>query len=193
MRDSLSHADEHAAEECPFWLKPEPDFDGFQTDTNRIVLLGESMGGLALIYQDRVLLGGGGALRLLLGYGVTDRLTIAGGLEVGGAGGVSGIGDDEQALVARPTAAIPLVFRVHDDTWLYDFEVAALSLYHDRAVLLPPGLRGAFGLGIGSVRIGAIMPVIMGFVGYEHHPEFRDLPMSHALRVGTRIGVNYDP
>jgi hypothetical protein len=194
MRDALTYADEHAAEECPFWLKPDPEFAGVQTDTDRFVILAESFGGLSLIYQGQVLFGFGGAFRLMPGYGVTDRLTIALGIELGGSGGVSGVGSDaEQKLTARPEGAVPLTFRLHDDTWIYAFEVAGLTQYHDGHVAWPPGVRGLFGVGIGSVRIGALMPFALGFLSYEYFPAFRDLPESHGVRLGTSVGVNFDP
>ena len=195
MRALLTHADEHAAADCPFWLGPDPDFAGVQMDTDRFLLLGESIGGLSIIFQtDKPALGGGGGLRLLPGYGFSDRLTIAAGIEVGGAGFVSQPDDGgAQTVSARPTGAVPLIVRIHDDTWLFDMEVAALTQLHDGALSLPPGLRVAAGVGIGSVRIGSIMPYALGIVGYELMPEFRDLAFSQALRIGTRVGFNYDP
>jgi hypothetical protein len=193
MRGALAYADERAAERCPFWLRPDPEFAGVQTDTDRVVILAESLGGLSLILRDGIQFGGGGALRIMPAYGFSDRLTVASGLEVGGQGSISGVGtDEEQELEARPTGAIPLLFRLHDDTWVYDFEAAAISQYYQQAIS-PPGLRTAFGVGIGSVRIGSFMPYFVGFLAHEIEPSFKDLPLSHAIRVGTRIGINFDP
>ena len=114
------------------------------------------------------------------------------GLELGGFGAISQ-SDGESELTARPMGGVPLLVRLHDDTWLYDFEVTPLLQYHDSTVSFPPGVRGAFALGIGSVRIGSIMPVGMAYVGYEFQPAFRDLARTHAISVGTRVGVNFDP
>lgn len=195
MRELLEHADEQAAQDCPFWMKTDPDFAGVQTDTDRFLMLAESIGGLSIIFQtDRPALGGGGGLRLLPGYGFNDRLTIVAGVEVGGAGFVSQPDDGgEQTVSARPTGAVPLVVRIHDDTWLFDVEVAALTQLHDGALSSPPGLRVAGGVGIGSVRIASFMPYALGIVAYELMPEFRDLQLSQAFRIGTRVGFNYDP
>jgi hypothetical protein len=194
MRGTLIHADEQASERCPFWLEADPEFSGVQTDTHKFILLGESFGGLSLIFRDGIQFGGGGAFRLFGGWGPTDRLTLALGVEVGGQGAVSGVGtDEEQELQARPTGALPLLIRLHDDTWVYDFEVAAITQYYQEALSLPPGVRAAFGIGIGSVRIGSFMPMAVGFIGYEFEPEFKDLPVSHAIRLGTRVGLNFDP
>ncbi len=195
MRALLEHADELSAQDCPFWMEPDPDFAGVQTDTDRFVMLAESIGGLSFIFQaDDPALGGGGGLRLLPGYGFNHRLTIVAGVEVGGAGFVTQPSDGgEQTLSARPTGAVPLVVRIHDDTWLFDVEVAALTQLHDGALSYPPGLRVAGGVGIGSVRIGSFMPYALGIVAYELMPAFRDLGLTQALRIGTRVGLNIDP
>lgn len=195
IRGAIEYAEGRAAEDCPFFISPDPEFDGVQSDTHRFLILGESMGGLMLIFRDGVKLGGGGSLRLLPGYGFTDRLTIVTGIELGGSGLISGVGtDQEQQLEARPTGAIPLIVRLHDDTWLFDFETAALFQYYHGKVTVPPGLRAGFGGGIGSVRIGSFMPYVLGFVAYELMPSFEDLlPTAHGIRIGTRVGVNFDP
>ena len=51
----------------------------------------------------------------------------------------------------------------------------------------------ALAAGIKTVRIGSVMPIAVGVLAYEIEPAYRDLPTSHAIRVGTRVGVNYDP
>ncbi|RLB61898.1 MAG: hypothetical protein DRI90_10320 [Deltaproteobacteria bacterium] len=194
MRGALEYADALTNDDCPFWLEPDEDFDGIQTDTFRFVLLAESFGAMSLILRGGVQLGGGGALRILPGYGLNDRLTLAGGIEIGGSGALSGVGTDEkQEIVARPTGALPVLLRVHDDTWVYDLELAALTQYYEDSLSFPPGGRIAVGGGIKTVRIGSIMPIAVGFVAYEIEPAYRDLPVSHAFRIGTRVGIDYDP
>jgi hypothetical protein len=197
MRAVLQYADEHAASECPFWFHPDPEFAGVQTDTQRFVAIAESMGGLMVIMRsDGASLGGGGGLRLLPGYGFSDRVTMFLGVEVGGSGAVSQTSDEEgggQSFSARPVGGIPLLLRIHDDTWVYDVEVTPLAQYYQEQISLPPGFRTAFGVGIGSVRIGSIMPFGVGFLAYEFMPPFLDLPASHSIRIGTRVGINYDP
>ncbi|MBW2454265.1 MAG: hypothetical protein JRI68_07135 [Deltaproteobacteria bacterium] len=194
MRGALEYTDSLTQDDCPFWLEPDPEFTGVQTDTHRFLLLVESFGGGSLIFKGGVHLGGGGALRVMPGYGFTDRLTIAMGIELGGSGAVSGVGTDEdQEIVARPTGAIPLLFRLHDDTWVYDLELAAITQYYEDSLSLPPGGRIALAAGIKTVRIGSLMPIAVGFLGYEIEPAYRDLPVSHAIRIGTRVGVDFDP
>jgi hypothetical protein len=196
MRLVLQYTDEHAEEECPFWYSPDPEFAGVQTDTNRFVGIAESMGGLMVIMRsDGASLGGGGGLRLLPGFGFSDRVTMFLGIEVGGSGAVSQDSEDEggQSFSARPVGGVPLLLRLHDDTWVYDFEVTPLAQYYQEEVSMPPGFRAAFGVGIGSVRIGSIMPFGVGFLAYEFMPSFLDLPASHSIRIGTRVGLNYDP
>ena len=193
MRDTLAHADATAARDCPFYLKPDADFSGVQTDTDRFIVVAESFGGLSIIIQDEsVLLGGGGALRIIPAYGLGDRVTVGLGFEMGGIGGVSQ-GESEQVVTARPAGGVPFLFRVHDDTWLYDLELSAITQYADGDVRFPPGIRVAPAVGISSVRITGIMPVALGMVAYEYLPPFKDLPASHAIRFGTRVGVDFDP
>ena len=42
---------------------------------------------------------------------------------------------------------MPLIVRIHDDTWLFDVELAALTQLHDGSLSFPPGLRVATGVG----------------------------------------------
>lgn len=192
MRDTLEHTDAMADTECPFWLKPDSEFAGVQTDTDRFILLGESGGGLSMIVRgDKILIGGGGGLRLMPGYGFTDRFTMAAGVELGGTGGVSP-GDEEPSLSARPHGGIPVLLRFNDDTWRYDLELTPLVQYIEGQVN-HPGFRIAPAMGISSVRIAGIMPIIMGMVAYEFNPAFNELPASHTLRLGTRVGFDFDP
>ncbi len=195
MRLLLEHTDERADEQCAFWWEPDSEFAGVQTDTARFVILAESIGGLLmLVTTSGVAFGGGGGFRLLPGYGITDRLTLAAGIELGGTGTLAFDADEEgnQSFTARPYGAVPILLRLHDDTWVYDFEVAALAQYSNKQVS-PPGFRVAFGIGIGSTRIAGLMPIGVGILGYELMPAFADLPMTHTIRVGTRVGLNYDP
>jgi hypothetical protein len=195
MRALLERADDVAADECPFWLEVDPEFAGVQTDTHRFVLLAESIGGLATTIQaGSARIGASGGVRLLPAAGISDRFTLALGVEIGGAATFAEADDGSgQEVTARPTGAIPFVFRVHDETWLFDVELAALTSYHDDALALPPGARVLAGVGIGTVRIGPLMPYILAVTAYEVLPAFRDLPTSHTIRLGTRVGINYDP
>lgn len=194
IRDALEHADQVAEEDCPFWLEEDPDFDGLQADTNRFLILGESFGGLMLLIRDGgVAVGGGGSLRLLPGYGFGHLVTVALGIEVGGTGALTQNEEGSQELSARPAGGIPLVVRFHDDTWVYDVEVAALTQYYREEILLPPGFRVAGAVGLTSVRIGDFMPIASGFLAYEYYPSFLDLPEQHGIRIGTKVGINYDP
>jgi hypothetical protein len=196
MRLLLEFTDERAEAECPFYYRPDPEFAGVQTDTNRFVGLIESTGGLQMLITTRgVAVGGSGGFRLLPGFGISDRFTLAAGLELGGTGTLS-LSQDEsgsQQFAARPYGAVPLLLRLHDDTWVYDFEVAALAQYYNDQITVPPGFRVAFGIGLGTTRIGAIMPVGVGLIAYELMPAFQDLPVTHTIQIGTRVGINYDP
>ncbi|MEZ4444710.1 MAG: hypothetical protein R3B72_36885 [Polyangiaceae bacterium] len=190
----LERADAEAGDKCPFFLEPDPDFRGMQADAERFVLLAESGGGFGIVLQGRdLLLGGGGGLRVMPGYGFSDRFGAFVGIELGGNGAISPTEDDgAQRFLARPSGAVPLLLRFYDNTWIYDVELAAIAEYYDSTVTLP-GFRISGGVGIGAVRIGSFMPFAVGTLAYEIMPPFRDLPLTHTFKLGTRVGLNIDP
>jgi len=196
IRATLEHADDVAADDCPFYMEPDPNFRGRQVETGRFLLIGESFGGLTmLIRQDGTIgLGGGGSLRLLAGYGFSSSVTAGIGLEGGGTGAIDTAADEsgDQQISVRPMGGVPVLFRLKDNTMMYDFELAGLTQYYQNT-LSTPGLRAAFGLGFSSIRIGDFMPTASGFLAYEFYPAFRDLPAQHGIRLGTKVGINLIP
>ena len=133
VRAVVRYADEHA-HECPFWLDADATFDGVQTDARRLVLLAESFGGGGLIVsRGGVRLGGGGGGRLTVAWGLDQRLTIGLGAELGGIGTFGGEDTSgARALVARFTAAVPLVLRVTNLSRILDLELAPTARWSPR-------------------------------------------------------------
>jgi hypothetical protein len=41
----LDQVELHMPEDCPFWVEPDPEFEGLHSSGHRFVLIGESMGG----------------------------------------------------------------------------------------------------------------------------------------------------
>jgi hypothetical protein len=196
VRAVVQYADAHA-HECPFWLEVDPYFDGVQTDARRFVLLAESFGGGGLILsRGGVRLGGGGGGRLTLAWGLDQRLTLGVGAEVGGIGTFGGEDDSgARALVARFTAAVPLVLRITNLSRILDLELAPNARWSPSDLRLPPGVRVGVAYGVSTVRVGPFMPTAMLYLRYEYLPASRDGidPSEHLILVGTKVGIDFDP
>ena len=180
--------------DCPFWLTPNRDFGGVHSDADRFVLLLESGGGGGLSFRGgKATLGGGGGGRLLLGYGVSDRLTVALGPEMGGA---ASFPEDEaggNTAVGTLSAATPLLLRLHDFGSFYDFELAPTLRFTDDEILLPPGMRFSFGFGLTALRAGPLMPYGLLYASYELRPATDTKEAEHTVTVGSRVAIDWDP
>ncbi len=193
VRGMLDYADQRT-KECPFWLPRRPDFEGVQADAGRFVLMAESMGSLQVVLTRDTNLGGNGNGRLLPGYGVTDRLTIAGGMELGLASTFPQDDDGRRAVAAVVVGGVPVLARIADGTWRYDTEVAATFRAPEDSLDDPRyGLRISQAAGIAALRIAGAMPYVMAWAGYEWLPSAGGRDSFSVIRVGTRVGVNWDP
>ncbi len=193
-RALLAEADRIAADDCPFWLKPDDQFSGIQSNRRRFIVLAESMGSFSTYLKDgEITIGGGGGARIMPAWGVGDSVTIALGAEVGGRGQFSASDDGDPALTAGIAGAIPLLIRFQDLTWFYDIEVAGLTLWRDSKLTWPPGVRVGVSVGISAIRISNFLPYVAGWAGYEFHPGDDEFPDVHTIRIGTRVGFDWDP
>ncbi len=191
-RALLGYAHARAAEDCPFWLNPDPEFRGVHTSTDRLVLLLESRGAAALIRREGGwVVGGGGAGRLMPAWGLDDRLVLGVGAEVGGFGLLGEGSDGDTAIDASFTAAVPLLVRLVDGTRIWDFEAGLTTFVGEHT--WPVGYRVAFGGGVATLRVGAFMPVIVVYLGYEYHPQRGPNEPMHLIGAGTRVGLDFDP
>ena len=190
----LAYAMDRDAADCPFWLPKSEEFRGVHQSVGRFVLLGESNGGGSLVIASdgEVGVGGGGAGRLIPAFGITDQLTLGFGAEFGATGAFADV-DGSQQLDARFMLATPLVLRIQDASTLIDVEVASVTLFTQTGFPDPPGFRVAVGWGFAAPRVADFMPVALGWIGYEFYPGRSGEPDSHAMRLGTRIGVDWDP
>jgi hypothetical protein len=189
----LAISTDAARERCPFWLSADGDFEGVHRPTNRFVLMAESAGAGSLILQgDEILLGAGGAGRLLAARGLGHRYLLAFGGEVGGAAGLEPLSDGEDDKIeTRIHAALPLMLRVFDLARFYDVELAATALASPRDFDPSVGFRAQLGAGILTVRISQFLPYFSLIAGYEILPW--EEPAVHVFRLGTRFGVDFDP
>jgi hypothetical protein len=192
IRAILLAAEETARDECPFWLEPDPDFEGAQ-NLDSTTIIGESVGSGGLILQDgEVGLGGGGGGRLLLSYGWASRVTIATGLELGAAAAFPEDEAGNRTLQAQLMGAVPILVRFWDRLSLLDFEAALAWRYVNDEIGIP-GVRFSVGYGLSTLRVSRFMPYVVVWLGYEYQPPREGFDTQHSLLVGTRFGINWDP
>ncbi len=191
---SLDYLDAHQAD-CPFWLPPDPDFAGVQGDADHFVLMVETMGGGQVVLRDgEATLGGAGGGRILPGYGLNSRLTLAAGLGLGGASTFPKDANGNRTVKPAWAFDVPVLLRVHAGTWRFDTELAATA----RAPFETPdslryGARIAQALGVTTPRVAGVMPYVMLWVGHEWLPAMNGEDAVQIMRAGTRVGINWAP
>ena len=181
-----------AADECPFWIEPSPDFRGLQTDEGRFTLNVEG-GGLLVLQRTagKTYPGGGGSARVLLGRGLSASWTFLGGVEFGG----NALFDQREEETRFPigfTAAAPLVLRRNDLTWHYDMELAPLVYFTQSDTRVSPGGRVAKLIGVSALRIRHIMPWAGVGAAFEYVLETSARPALWSVKAGARIGFDWD-
>jgi hypothetical protein len=192
-RSLLADVEQHLADDCPFWLTPHADFRGLHSWANRFVVLAESMGGGSISLSDgKARAGAGGAARLFAAQGMSTHLQLALGVEVGGDAVLQK--GDNGALEPKGAFrfAVPLLVRWTEIDRVYDVELATVTALTDGA-FEPWGGRIALAGGVAGLRRLGFMPALQIYAGYELYPEQRDLPLQHVLRLGTRVGIDWDP
>jgi hypothetical protein len=189
---ALDHALQGVQRDCPFWVEPDPEFLGRQTDRKRFTLSIET-GGMAQIRQTAGTwtLGGGGTGRILPGYGF-GHISLLGGIEFGG-GAMLRPNTEPTEFVINYFPAIPLVLRVHDVAWHYDFEVAPVALFQADDGDFSFGGRVGFATGVFALRTRGVLPWAGAAVAYERYLESGGRPSAHFIRGGLRVGVVWDP
>jgi hypothetical protein len=191
-RALLQYAEASAAQDCPFWLTPDPEFIGHQGDAQRWVVLGETQAFATLTIPTNVpALGGGG--RLFVGHGIGSQWTLALGGDVAASGTlVSGSGMS-QGIDATVSLATPVLLRLAKFSSIVDVELApVVRLDHGRTAF-PPGARIELGGGFTTVRDSAFVSYFMLYVGYEFHPHTSTALADHTLQLGTRLALDWAP
>lgn len=183
---------EDTATECPYWLEEDEEFAGRESDEARFVILAESLGGGALrVGGGTTEFGAGGGGRLMLGYGFSRRLTIALGGEIGASGTLPETDDGSRTFEAVAASAVPLLLRISDVSRHFDIELTWRTLYPEGPAR--HGMRIGLGYGLSTPRIAGFMPYALLWIGYELFPAQLGAPAEHAIIVGTRVGVDWDP
>jgi hypothetical protein len=188
LRTAVTWADQ----ECPFWVRADPEFSGRQSDRDRFTLSFES-GGNAQVRRTEgaFTIGAGGVGRLLGARGFGGHWSLLAGLEFGG-GAMLRPRVQPTEFVVNYFPAIPVMLRLHDVAWHYDLEAAPVALFQADNGAVSFGARLGFGVGFATLRtrgvIGWAGAVIMG----EHYFAQSSRPSAQFLRGGVRVGVVWD-
>ncbi len=194
-RSVLAQLEEHVPADCPFWVKPSEPFEGLHSVSNRWVVIAESVGGGSLSFSHgHVEAGGGGAARVFAGYGIGSHLELALGFEAGGDAVLQKQQDPDGTLQANGAFrfGVPAFLRVIDVDWVYDLELAAMSRLTN-GELRPMGARVALAGGVAGLRRLGLMPALSLWLAYEIFPAQDKRAAEHVIRVGTKVGIDWDP
>lgn len=185
---------EHAvvsADECPFFVISDPEFEGRQTDRNRFTLSLETGGMLQVrSFEGRWTYGGGGAGRLLPAWGFGGHWTLLAGAEFGGGAMLeqSAHGD----FVINYFPALPVIVRLHGVAWHWDLEAAPVSWFQASDTDFSFGARFGVGVGVSGLRTRGVIPWAGAAVAWEHYlPGARSA--AEFFRGGLRVGLVWDP
>ncbi len=181
----LAEAHARAPVECPVHLPVDPAFAGVQTDFRRVSLNLETGGVLQIRRMaGHWTYGGGGVGRALLSYG-TGRVTFAAGAEFSG-GPMLRPGTTDFVINYFP--ALPVMLRVWDHTWHWDFELAPVALFQADDFRLSFGMRIGGAVGVMARRSRGVLPWAGLQMGFETYPNGPRPPMQF-FRGGLRVGI----
>jgi hypothetical protein len=181
-----------AGRECPFWLRPDPEFRGIQSTRDRWIINFDT-GGIAQLRRTEGTwaVGAGGFGRLLGGYSFT-RVSLLTGLEFGG-GALIQPHTHPTTFVINYLPAIPVILRLHQQAWNIDLEAAPVALFQAGNTTPSYGLRGGVTVGLSSLRLRGILPWVGLGIASEYHFENEARPGAWYLRGGLRVGGVWDP
>jgi len=191
---ALGLANERGRTECPFWIPVDTEFEGLQTDRNRLTFNVES-GGVFLLRAAAAewTVGGGGFARLLSAWGFNGRWTLLLGPEFGGGALVRPSGDEGSGVSPTYIAATPIIGRIRDLAWHYDVELAPVGLFETNNTRVSYGARVATTIGFSALFTQSFIPWAGASLGYEYYFEGGGRPTTHFLRGGLRAGLSWDP
>lgn len=181
------------AGECPFWIRPEPGFQGRQSDRKRFTLSVESGGDVQFrVARQHLTFGAGGSGRLLGGWGFDGKYSLLFGPELGGSA-LLRPNSNASELVINYFPAVPLVLRSRQLTWHYELEVAPVALFEADNTRLSYGARIGGAFAFTALRHRNVLPWAGLALSYEHYFDGGGRGPIHFFRGGLRIGLPWDP
>ncbi|MEE2786581.1 MAG: hypothetical protein VX589_04515 [Myxococcota bacterium] len=186
----LSTTMERAPKQCPFYLKIRRPY----VERHRAVgrsYMGVEGGGLfnLRLGTETGRAGGGGAGRLIYGYGLSPRWSIRMGIESGGAGFLNRQLEAEDIDVDMYFGA-PIVLRHRSEFWHQDIEVAGAALGVPWRDQMRYAGRVAGLIGVTYPRLGQVQPWFGIRFGAEYSPEQHGAPDFVTVRLGFRVGLD---
>ena len=179
--------------ECPFWVRPEADFHGLQSDRKRLTLSMESGGNVQFRYtQHHLTFGAGGCGRVLAGWGFDGKYTLLFGPEFGGSA-LLRPNSNASEFVINYFPAVPVVLRSRALTWHYELEAAPVALFEADNTRLSWGARIGGAFAFTALRRRNVLPWAGLAVSYEYYFEGGGRAPTHFFRGGVRIGLPWEP
>jgi hypothetical protein len=192
QRSLLELAIARGADECPFYLTARPEFRGRQRDAGGITLNTEG-GGLASvsIRAGSYRVGGGGAGRISLGFGIGEHWQLRVGPEIGGAALVDrSIRADDVELDF--IVALPFALRRTVSAYVFDVEVAPLifGIPWQQPALRYGGRIAVLG-GVSGLRLRELLPWTGLVLMVEALAPVGSEPAQWSVRAGIRFGLSW--
>jgi hypothetical protein len=180
---------------CPFWIEPDPSFDGFHV-LGRRWIFGAEAGGRFIVGAEKGIVGygGGGAGRLLGGYGITERASLFLGLEAGGGARFTAVPLGEKTPIPDFVAivAAPVIARYTFGLSAFvDAEVGPMAYLNQVAAQVEPGFRGGLGVGAAYLRMKrGLLPRFTFGLTVDHAPGWGGSGAVTQLSAGLRAGFD---
>lgn len=180
-------------DECPFWIRPEPGFQGRQSDRKRFTLSAESGGDVQFrVQRQHLTFGAGGAGRVLAGWGFDGKYSLLVGPEFGGSA-LLRPNSNASEFVINYFPALPVVLRSRQLTWHYELELAPVALFEADNTRLSYGARIGAAFAFTALRRRNVLPWAGLAVWYEHYFDGGGRGPINFFRGGLRIGLPWDP
>jgi hypothetical protein len=192
----LARADDWVrAGKCPFWIEPDPNFDGFHVLARRWIL-GAEAGGRVTAGAEKGIVGygAGGAGRILGGYGVTERTSLFLGIEAGGGARFTTVPIGEKTPIPDIVAivAVPFVGRyTFGLSGFVEGEAGPMAYLNQVEARIEPGFRAGVGAGATYLRMKrGLLPRFTFGVTVDHAPGWGGSGAVTQFSAGLRAGFD---
>jgi hypothetical protein len=192
----LARADEWVRKgKCPFWIEPDPNFDGFHV-LGRRWIVGAEAGGRFIVGAEKGIVGygAGGAGRLLGGYGINDRTSLFLGLEAGGGARFTDVPLGEKTPIPDFVAivALPVIGRyTFGLSGFVEAETGAMAYLNQVEAKVEPGFRGGLAVGGSYLRMKrGLLPRFTFAITIDHAPGWGGASTVTQVSAGLRAGFD---
>lgn len=191
----LAEADRWAVDgKCPFfwYVDAAEPFQGLQGFQERFVITAEAGGRFYTQWEaGNPGFGGGGATRILAGWGLNDRYTLLAGLELGGAGRFTDLELGKRLDVPEVIIllAAPVQLRLHGLSDHVDIEAGPIAYLNQTRTDAQIGGRIGAGMGVSRLAVRGLIPTVTFAINYDFIPAAHSLPEVHQVAGGVRAGI----